>query len=355
MDIFVLNGLNGVIDIISDYQSVIWTVQYSEMSEFQMAVVGNKENIELLQPGRYLCRDVDRTSTGYTNVMVIENINLTYDIDSGWILTVSGKGLKSILNKRIVWSQVNASGTVESTIRSVITSEVISPSDSDREIPNFVLDTAAGLTDEAEIQLLGETLGDWIASTCVTYAYGWDVYIDSGKYHFKLYQGTNRTYAQSVVPPVVFSPEFDNLLEFEYTYNSQNYANAALIGGEGEGIDKRTASIGDATGLDRIETYVDGSDVSSNGEIITLQTYLQMLESFGKEELANQNKLTANFQGKVDTESTYILNEDYFLGDIVQIDNNAGISATSRIIEIIYCEEAAGISVVPTFSEWEVE
>lgn len=355
MDILILDGLNGVSDIISDFQSVIWTMQYSGLSEFQLAVAGTKENIDRLQPGTYLCRETDRTSTGFKNVMVVETMKLVYDIDTGWILTVGGKGLKSILNKRIVWSQINSSGTVETTIRSAITANVINPSDTDRKISNFVMDTAAGLTDEEEIQLFGEKLGDWIADTCQTYGYGWDIYIDSGKYHFKMYQGMNRTYSQNTVPPVVFSPEYDNLLEFEYNYNSLTFANAALIGGEGEGTSKRSSSIGDATGLERVEAYIDGSGVSSNGEIITLQTYLQMLESFGKEELGSNYKLTADFQGKVDTESTFVFNVDYFLGDIVQVDNNAGISATSRISEIIYCEEADGVSVVPTFSEWEVE
>ena len=355
MDIYVLDGLNGAVNIVSDYQSVIWNMQYYGLSEFQLTVTGTKENIDLLKPGRYLVRDIDRTATAYNNVMIIESIKLVYEIESGWLLTVSGKGLKNILNKRIVWDQLISSGTVEDAIRDAITASVISPSNSDREIDDFEMDAALGLLDEEEIQLLGESLGDWVSSVCQTYGYGWDIYISGGKYRFKLYLGTDRTYNQSSVPPVVFSPALDNLLEFDYTYDSTKYANAALVGGEGEGINMRTATIGDATGLDRTETFIDGSEVSSNGEIITLETYTAMLESFGKEQLANLNALKADFQGSIDTNSSYVMNQDYFLGDIVQIDNNAGISATSRIIEIIYCEEANGISVVPTFTEWEVQ
>ena len=44
----------------------------------------------------------------------------------------------------------------------------------------------------------------------------------------------------------------------------------------------------------------------------------------------------------------------YNLGDIVQIENEYGIQATARILEIIDCEDESGYSTVPTFSTWEV-
>ena len=48
------------------------------------------------------------------------------------------------------------------------------------------------------------------------------------------------------------------------------------------------------------------------------------------------------------------LNKDYFLGDVVVVNNEKGITSTPRIIEIIYSEDANGIKIVPTFSNWEV-
>ena len=54
------------------------------------------------------------------------------------------------------------------------------------------------------------------------------------------------------------------------------------------------------------------------------------------------------------SDGNYVLNKDYFLGDIVQVINEYGISATPRIIEIIESEDENGTSVVPTFSTWEV-
>jgi len=165
------------------------------------------------------------------------------------------------------------------------------------------------------------------------------------------YQGTDRTYDQDDVIPVVFSPEFDNLASSSYRYNGSEFANAALVGGEGEGIEKITASVGTASGINRFEAFLDGSNVSSDGEIITPETYALMLENYGKEQLFNKASQT-NVSGTIISNGMYSLNVDYFLGDMVQIINN-GISAKSRITEIIYAEDDNGARLVPTFSDWE--
>lgn len=354
MDIYVLNGLNGKSAIITSYESVIWNMQYFGQNDFQLIVSATTENINLLKPGAYLVRDIDITENEYQNVMVVQNFKLDFDLEKGWILTVTGKGLKNdLLKRRIVWTQTNLSGLAEVGIRQVITDNIINPIDSNRKINDFVLDTINNFTETIEMQLLGENLATWLEEICTTYGYGWDVYIKNNQYVFKLYKGINRSYNQSEVTPVVFSPEFDNLLTSSYDYNMTEYKNAALIGGEGEGTSQRTATIGTTTGLSRYEAYVDGSSVSSNGEIITLETYIQMLQEYGQTQL-NQTAFVEKFSGDIDPSGLYSINQDYFLGDIVQVDNENGISAVTRIIEIIYAEDENGSSIVPTFTEWEV-
>lgn len=354
MDIYVLDELNGVIGLIDTFESAIFNIQYFSKNDFQITVAGTPENISLLQMDRLLCRGDDMSENEYHNVMRIEGLQLNFDSEKGWILTVTGKGLKNILSRRIVWGQTTTTGSVETAIRKVITENVINPSDSSRKINNFAMDAAQGFPETADIQLLGENIADWLEATCQTYGYGWDVYIKNSKYTFKLYKGADRSYDQNVNDPVVFSPDYDNLLSSTYTYNKEDYKNAALIGGEGEGINKRTASIGTASGLERSETYIDGSSVSSNGQIITVEQYTAMLENYGQEQLSG-NAFTTKFDGEIDPNGMYKLNQDYFLGDIVQIDNNNGISAVTRIVEIIYSEDENGISVIPTFTEWEVD
>lgn len=353
MDIYVLDEKAEILDIVDVFQSVIWTVQYYSQGDFELIVPATKKNIDLMQKDRLLCRDKDITKDTFKNVMVIEDIKIESDWEEGDKLTVSGKSLKSIVGRRVVWKQTNLTGNLEAGIRYVLNENVIDPEEESRKIANVELDEAAGITDTIDAQLLGDNIAEWIESICSTHEIGWDMYVRNKKYIFRLYKGTDRTYNQTEVPAVVFSDEYDNLLESIYTYERGDYKNAALIGGEGEGVNQRTTTIGDATGLQRYETYIDGSSVSSNGAIITEEQYHKLLQDYGKEQL-NEVSDTESFEGNVVSDGNYKLNQDYFLGDLVQVKNEFGIEATPRIIEIIESEDEKGTAIVPKFSTWEV-
>lgn len=353
MEIYVLDTDLSILDVIDSFESNIWTIQYFSQNDFELIVPATPYYIALLQKDRMLCRGKDREDERYNNVMVIENINITTDWENGDKLKVTGKGLKSIVGRRIVWKQTNLTGSVEEGIRKVITENMINPADTARKIEGFLLEDEIGITDTFDVQLSGENIAEWIETTCQTYGIGWDVYINNKKYIFKMYKGTDRSYGQKDVLPVVFSDDFDNLLSSSYSYEKAEYKNAALVGGEGEGISQRTTAIGDAAGLQRYEMYIDGSGVSSNGEIITEEQYYKLLQNYGKEQLSAV-AYTEKFEGNVEPSGNYTLNKDYFLGDIVQVRNEYGISAAPRIIEIIESEDENGASTVPTFSTWEV-
>ena len=353
MDIYVLDEKAEILDIVDVFQSVIWTVQYYSQGDFELIVPATKKNIDIMQKDRLLCRDKDITKDTFKNVMVIEDIKIESDWEEGDKLTVSGKSLKSIVGRRVVWKQTNLTGNLEAGIRYVLNENVIDPEEESRKIANVELDEVAGITDTIDAQLLGDNIAEWIESICSTHEIGWDMYVRSKKYIFRLYKGTDRTYNQTEVPAVVFSDEYDNLLESIYTYERGDYKNAALIGGEGEGVNQRTTTIGEATGLQRYETYIDGSSVSSNGAIITEEQYYKLLQDYGKEQL-NEVSDTESFEGNVVSDGNYKLNQDYFLGDLVQVKNEFGIEATPRIIEIIESEDEKGTAIVPKFSTWEV-
>ena len=353
MDIYVLNGLYGAEDVIDNYESVIWNVQYYGQGDFQLQLAGTRKNLDAIRVNRYLVRGEDMSAGGtFKNVMIVTDMKMNFDADKGWILTVTGKGLKSIVGRRVIWNQENITGNAETGIRKIITDNIISPAITDRAIQSFELDAVQGFTENIDLQCFGENIADWLETVCTSLGYGWDVYISGGKYKFKLYRGTNRSYSQHDVPPVVFSSEFDNLLSSTYSYNMTAYKNVALVGGEGEGTAQRTASVGEAAGLGRYELYVDGSSVSSNGEIITEEQYTALLKDYGQTML-DATSATQQLEGQIDTTGLYTIDRDYFLGDIVQIENDMGIAAVPRIIGIIYAEDESGVSVLPTFSEMQ--
>lgn len=351
MDIYVLNGMQKE-DIVERYESVVWNTQYYGSGEFQLIAPGTAKNVSLLTRGKFLVRDFDITENGFTNVMIIENRRIEWDVEKGWIITLTGRGLKRLAGRRVVWVQTNLSGNVESGIRQVITENIISPALSDRQIPNFTLATAAGITDTWDTQIFGQNIADWLEQVGKTYGIGWDVMISNGNYVFEIFKGIDRSVNQSNVEAVVFSPDYDNLAEAGLAESGEQFYNAVLVGGEGEGTSQKTASVGTASGMARIEKYIDGSGVSSNGEIITAEQYEELLKTYGAEQMASASQ-TVSYEGKVIENAMFILNQDYFLGDIITIKNEYGIESTCRITELIFAIDENGQSIVPTFEAVE--
>lgn len=353
LDIYVLDRSFAFVGIVDDYMSVIWTTRYFTPGDFELYLPASRKNLSLLKKDYYLCRVEDIDGERYRNVMIIENIRLRTDIEDGNDMTVSGKCLKSLLSRRVIWNQTNIYGSLEAGIRKIITENMISPEISERRIANFSLGSVKGFTERVDIQVTGGEVSAFLKDVCIAYGFGWDVYIENGNFVFDLYKGTDRSYRQNEVPYVIFSPEYDNLLESEYAYAKEKYKNVALVAGEGEGSGRIKATVGEASGLERYEMFVDARDISSNNGEITQEQYALLLSERGREKLSGYME-TENFEGQIETQSGFLLNRDYFLGDIVEVVNEYGIETTPRIIEIIDCDDNTGRTVIPAFSTWEV-
>lgn len=104
-----------------------------------------------------------------------------------------------------------------------------------------------------------------------------------------------------------------------------------------------------------IELLRDGREISSNTNSGTLTTdeYNALLAETGNEALAKA-MATESFNGSIEPNTNYIFGKDYFLGDIVNIKNEYGISAKVRIIEVIESWDENGYSCIPTFDAEEV-
>ena len=349
---FVLQGL------IDNYESLIWRPAYYEIGDFELYIPANDKAVELLQRNRYLVRDSDITvdASGvvtYNNVMIIKNIEVTTDVEDGDYITASGRELKFILGSRIVWKMTTLSGTAEAGIRKLITDNAISPSDKNRVIPTLTLDTALGLTDTIDKQLTGDNLAEAITEICTTYNYGWEIYISNNALRFKLYTGLDRSYEQTDRPYVLFSDDFNNLYNTEYQMESEEYANTTLIGGEGEGKDRKYTTVNNSnSGLNRFEVFTDARDISSNEENTTLTTaqYNKLLQERGKETLAELG-ITEGFSGELKTDGNFAYREDFYLGDKVTVINKYGIAKNVMVLSAIESFSAnEGEKLIPEFN-----
>ncbi len=96
------------------------------------------------------------------------------------------------------------------------------------------------------------------------------VLTDENKFAFSLYAGVDRSYEQTENPYVVFSPNFENIINSNYYSSRASFRNVTLVAGEGEGAARRTAIVGSASGLGRRELFTDARDISSDTEDGTL-------------------------------------------------------------------------------------
>lgn len=351
MELYILNKDFEIIHFIDAYTSLEWVRRYYEAGDFVFNSVADAETVMAMLDGRYIVREDCET------IMMIEKIlPLKTSATEGNTISVAGRSIEALLDRRIVWNQTNttAGETVESYIRRLVTENCISPADTKRKIPRLKLGQLKGFTEKIDKQITGDNLLTAITEICTAYGYGFKITIDEeGSLVFDLYKGTDRSYNQSENPYVVFSNDYDNLINTEYSYDETSYKNVALIGGEGEGIDRKYQYIGDSEGFDRYELFIDAKDISSNNGEIAPAEYNNLLIERGYEKLA-ENSYKESFTGEVENTKTYIYKKDYDLGDIVQVENEYGMTASPRILEIIESQNENGYRVVPTYGTWEV-
>lgn len=347
--------LQGVID---EYVSIIWRPAYYDVGDFEIYLGATDKAISLLRENWYVVRSSDISVkngvTTYKKVMIIKNLQLITDVENGDFYCVTGRELKFILNQRIVWGQRIISDTVEYAIRRLIGSNAVEPVEPTRIIPNMQFAEPKGFTETIELQMSNKQLDEAVIELCKTYGYGWDIYITDNKLTVEIYKGVNRSYGQTENPYVVFGENFENLFTTEYVYESENYANMTLVGGEGEGLDRTYAYVNnDVSGLERYEVFTDARDISQNledeTETVSYEDYLLLLEERGKEQLAGKT-IIEGFTGEVLSDVAFKYGVDFFIGDMVTVINKYGIQKNVRVLSAIESEAEDGVKLLPQFS-----
>ena len=262
MNLFVLNQDFDVLAIVDTYKSLIWTDRFKECGDFELVKSMDLELLQYIKQDNYLWRNDSE------HVMIIEKLLIKSDAETGSEITVTGRSLESILDRRIVWGLKILSGNFQDEIEALLNENVISPSKPERKIENFVFEksTDPTITDlRIEAQYTGDNLYDIITAACADRGVGFKITLNAQKqFVFKLYTGDDRSYDQTVLPYVIFSPNFDNIINSNYMESRSALKNVTLVGGEGEGPARRYTAVGNIGGLSRREIFTDARDLSSD-------------------------------------------------------------------------------------------
>lgn len=278
VDVYVLDSDFHKIDIVDDYTSLIWSRRYYEIGDFELYCNASEKNRNLLKLGRYIQRPDD------TEIFRIETIEIESSIDGGDFITATGRDLRSILFQRVTlfnWTYGASSPMrLELVVRQIINDNFINAggyvnvngtNDADnltiynnpkRNIPHFKSGGDKGLSDViASLEVEMQNIGEWLEDICDNYRWGWRVVYDgdniSDDYNlvFDVYKGTDKTAL------VIFSEDYENLLESKYKEDRSEYRNTYIIYDDDSNV---TMTFGLTSGLERYETTPDASnDVAS--------------------------------------------------------------------------------------------
>lgn len=279
--------------------------------------------------------------------------------------------LKTWLSRRITLppshtAYDNKQGPAETVMKHYVEINAVNPIDPMRKIPRLVIAPNLERGPTVSWSSRFKAVSEEMEEISILSGLGWNISLDikNKQFVFDVKEGRDLTANQRNNPPVIFSPEFNSLKSLNFAESSLNYKNMAYVAGQGEGIERRVVPIGIVNGLGRHELFVDARDVEEEIDVETLneenetvtekeprpeQDIINDLIVRGNQKLA-ENAAETYLDGQILTNSPFIYEEDYDLGDIVTQQNRQwGVTLSSPITEIREVYESSGKRIEATF------
>ena len=323
---------------IDDYESLIITRKWHTYGEITLTIHQDKKHVDKLINGNILLPGADFKSASVIRYR-------ESDLDT---LTVKAPFLGSYLAQRLIVPDDPVSGNAESVMKTFVDTQAVNPVNPfpDVERDYFLLpfhpttamwrkpfrefrnmrvapDLGRGLTVTRQGKY--QKLSDELESISRQSGLGWGVYLDNGLV-FEVFECNDRTVAGN--SPVIFSPEFDNVMQQGFVESQFEQINAVYASNDLEVVD-----VGDSFGAERFEHFVKTDE---------------NLEDYARREM--QEPVFALEAEAI--ESSFRYRVDWDLGDLVTIQNKKwNIERTARITEVEEVYEPSNIRINVTFGE----
>lgn len=364
MELLLLDKNFQICGLIDDFSSLVWNRKYYECGNFNLQV-GIKYWEQFKNAVYVYSKDFQETG-------ILETLNYkttTQGID----IQMSGRFLESKLAQRVInTTQKFKNKTTEDIIRSLVNTFCINAGD--RIISNLVLGESKGLGRTRTMQMTGDNLLDKVYELCkedeLSIHLKYD--FDNNKMVFEVWQGLDRRDTQDTNTWAIFSRNFENILEDEYSMDETKYCNFAYVMGEVEeeiGTDSEGNTIKSKKRVDvivnrikegeeRKELYVDARDLQSettddegNSTKIPEIEYKEMLKERGIEKLNECCKVeTSSFN--INTNSNLEYKKDFDLGDkVIYKNQELGFYIENRIVGVTESYENGNKTIDVTFGE----
>ena len=313
---------------IDAFKSLMWVRRWSKAGDFQIVVNQHTYGIEKLIEGRIITIGPDKTG-------IISHIEEdTSESGKGEDrMLVRGLDLKGLIGKRITvppagFSHDALTANAETIMKRYVDANAISTSP-ERIIPNLSIAPDQLRGPSFYYQTRFQSLTDELEKLSLASNLGWDVFFTGQGYVFDVSPGKDLTILQSVNSPVIFGVEFDNVGEQKIVTSNLDYRNVAIVAGQGEGIAREVVVVGEASGMERNEVFIDARDIEDGTN----------LPDRGRQKLAEYTKVDS-FETDILTDGPFKYKEDWDLGDIVTVQNAKKTRTVhERIVEVTEIHE----------------
>lgn len=359
MEIYILDALYRRVQVIDQFQSLIWTERFSAYGDFELLLLSTLKNRTIFVPGTRLAIDLS------SRVMTVETTEDMVDPEGRRIFKVTGRSLEMVLQNRVARGVLSDLTTdpkwiltglpvaiAEQIFHDICVTGILNTGDIIPSVTEsnsiFPVDTIAEPSDTVTYVIDFVTVYQAIKDICDVYNIGFRLVRnqDTTQLYWDVYMGSDRTTHQTTLAAVVFSPDLDNLQNTTELTTVAAYKNVAyVISPVGHEIVYNLDVDPTTNGFDRRVLLVRADDITDPDG----PTASALMTQRGKEELA-KNRQFAAFDGEIDQNSNYKYGIHYNLGDLVELRNTDGATSVMQVKEQIFVSDAEGERSYPTLA-----
>lgn len=349
-------------EIVNGLSSKMWIERYDKAGEFQFTALASTEIRDLLPIGSFVSH-VDTKE-----IMMVENHEISDDRDKETTITISGRGLETFFDHRIVGSNKTfpATGQISDIVLAadytwnqavallstyLLTANLVDDNDAFPYLSIMTDIAGTGISQPRTVKRGG--LYSRLLELLVVESIGIKV-IRPGPWSplgaasqntaVVIHKGVDRT------KEVMFSYDTGEIESADYLWSNKKFKNTAYVTGKWV----ETLVTTTAVELDRRMMHVDASDLDQAWSVppvgTDLANILAKMQQRGLEALAAQNDVALT-----KAEVSRNINQDGYrirfdVGDIITVQGNYNESTIMRISEYVEIEDQHGRIGYPTLT-----
>lgn len=375
MELYILDSQFRKVDVIDEYISAIWTERYSDSGDLVLSVAATRENRDRLVEKTFIANPAS------TEVMMLETVNIEDDI-----LKVTGPTLDKFLATRVIipanvrdQQSVVYTGTAGFVVNAIVSSFAtpggwtllygavlpLSIDGAKQALTKLVVGAQATGPSQT-FSITRGPLYDEIKKHAQAAEIGWKmipINVSASDYtlEFSTWAGRDLTSAQTANARVRFSSSLDSLADVKELRSIADYRTVAyaiasdfdptkLTGGaEYTGVAYAYGGANYDIDFNRRVLLVDITGITIDSVNDDFPTFKAVMDGHARDALANNN-FTKVIDGEVVPQNEFVYGLDYFLGDMIELQDKYGYIQPARITEYIRSQDANGFREYPTVS-----